>query len=222
MNPTVAGFYTKDVSDYVASYRLDHGPRLQVVIDRYGLKESLRGKRVLDLGGGLGFAGELLSGSDYWVIDGAEIQVEQRLCTGHWLKQDLDYDEFSLAIPFENKFDAAFCQEVLEHLSNPYHCLCETKKMVREGGEIFISLPTESVTHNTIYASLLWPPQNWELFLGQMALEIVDRWVYEPKARGWPAYQWRCINRPWSQKRLIFHKDEEKFINCTPLEATNL
>lgn len=222
MNPTVAGFYTKDVSDYVASYRLDHGPRLQAVIDRYGLKESLRGKRVLDLGGGLGFAGELLSGSDYWVIDGAEIQIEQRLCVGHWLKQDLDYDEFSLWAPLEGKFDAAFCQEVLEHLSNPYHCVVEMKKIVKRDGDIFISVPTETVWHNTPFPSLFWPPPNFHQWLGQMALPIIDFWTYQPKTRGWPAYEYRCRNADWIESRMAFPKDDPKFLGKMPHEYANL
>ncbi len=235
MNETVQGFYTKDVADYVTSYRLDHQPRLQALVDRYDLRTQLAGKRVLDVGGGLGFLGELLDPTtEYYVIDGAQIAAEQRLCKGTWAKADLDHDAFSWDVNADpvwkgwgggaarGTFDAAVLQEVLEHLSNPYHCLAEVKRLVGEGGDVYISLPTETVTHNVVYPSLLWPIGNWELFLGQMALEVVDRWTYQPRDRGWPAYQWRCINRPWSAKRLVFPKAEAKFRDCTPLEATNL
>ena len=94
--------------------------------------------------------------------------------------------------------------------------------MVKIGAPIYLSIPTETVTHNTPYASLLWPRQNWETFLLQMALPFDDFFVYQPANRGWPAYCYRCLNRPWREKRLVFPKQEEKFLDCTPLEATNL
>lgn len=224
-NETVEHFYDKPVAGYIEAYRLDHGPRLQAVLDRYGLKESLKGKRVVDIGGGLGFLGELLDPStDYWVIDGANVPERLRLCKGEWAQFDLDHDQFgsyrdtSLCGPF----DVAFCQETLEHIGNPHHALVEIKRLVKEGGEIYLSVPTETVWHNTPYPTLLWPQANFLLFLGQMALEVTDKWTYEPKGRGWPAYEYRCINRPWSEKRLLFPKGEAKFRDCTVLEATNL
>jgi hypothetical protein len=85
-----------------------------------------------------------------------------------------------------------------------------------------LSVPTESVWHNTPYPGLLWPRQNWEQFLGQMALPIEDFYVYQPNGPGWPAYQYKCRNAAWKEKRLAFPKQEEKFLNCTPIEATNL
>lgn len=226
MNQTVANFYDKvDVQSYADTYRLDHSPRLQAVISRYGLQTSLVGKRLVDVGGGLGFAGELLSDlTDYVVIDGADIRPADRVSGGQWFQADLDRDFFGSYrdTVLGGIFDAALCQETLEHLSNPYHCLCQIKKLVKIDGTIYISLPTETVWHNVVYPGLMWPRQNWEQFLGQMALRITDFWVYEPKTRGWPAYQWRCVNDPWSSKKLLFPKIEEKFLNCTPLEATNL
>lgn len=235
MNDTVQGFYTKGVTDYVENYRLDHSPRLRALIDRYDLHAQLAGKRVLDIGGGLGFLGELLDPTtDYTVLDGATIVPSQRLCKGTWAKVDLDYDAFSWDIHADpvykgwgggaarGTFDAAFCLETLEHVGNPHHLLVQLKALVKPGGDVFLSVPTEGVTHNTPYPSLLWPPTSFALFLAQMALPITDAYVYQPKDRGWPAYQYRCTNEAWSQKRLLFPKADPKFRDCTPLEATNL
>jgi len=226
MNQTINQFYDKvGVDDYAANYRLDHGPRIQTLLDKYGLVESFKGKLVADVGGGLGFLGELLDKStEYVVIDGAEIDEAQKLCKGKWFVQDLDHDHFGSYRDtiLGGEFDAAFCLEVLEHLGSPYHCLVEVKKIVKENGEIFISIPTEQVTHNTVYPSLLWPRGNFEIFLAQMALPVVDFWIYNPISRGWPAYQYKCLNRPWREKRLLFPKSENKFLECTPMEATNL
>lgn len=229
MNSTVSNFFDKDITGrYRDQYRLDHGPRLQALLDAYDLKRQLIGKRVLDVGGGLGFLGELLDPStDYTVVDGADVKPQQRLCLGTWVRADLDRDEFGSedgdnCLARQPQFDAAFCLETLEHLSNPYHCLVEIKKLVKEGGDIFLSIPTEKVWHNVVYPGLLWPPVNFGVFLGQLALPLEDYYVYEPKDRGWPAYQFRCKNRPHSEKRMVFPKDEPKFRDCTILEATNL
>lgn len=224
---TVTNFFTKNASDgYAATYRADHGPRIKALLDRYNLVESLKGKRVVDVGGGLGFLGEMLDEStDYWVYDGANVPKDQRLCKGEWVTVDLDHDAFGGGpIAGENGAfaDAAFALEVIEHLGNPHHALVGIKKLVKPDGMIYISIPTESVWHNTPYPSLLWPPQNFETFLNQMALPIQDFYVYEPKERGWPAYQFACVNKPWSEKRLVYPKGEEKFRDCTPLQATNL
>ena len=231
MNETVSNFYGKSET-YAETYALDHLPRIQAMFDRYGLKESLKGKRLLDVGGGQGLAGTLLDlSTDYWVIDGAEIRPEQRLCKGTWHQVDLDYHSFGSddgdnCLARKPQWDAAFCLEVLEHLGNPHHALVEIKKLVKPDGDIFISVPTEEVWHNTPYPGLLWPPQNFIQFLGQMALPLVEpsresAIIYRPKDRGWPAYQFRCRNAGWPEKRLLFPKEEAKFLPLTPLEATN-
>ncbi len=222
MNDTVASFYAKD--SYQESYDSQHGARLDAVIEHHDLKNRLAGKRVVDIGGGMGFLGKRLPGVDYHVIDGAEIAEKDQLCPGVWHQFDLDHAHFGSYHDtiMQGPFDAAFCLETLEHLSNPYHCLEQIKRLVKPDGEVYISIPPESVTHNVVYAGLLWPAQNFAQFLGQMALEIVDAWVYTPKDRGWPAYQFKCLNRGWDQKRMLFPKGEEKFRLATPLECTNL
>ncbi len=223
MNDTVQTFYGKD--SYEEPYDSQHGARLDELVKHCDLKTRLAGKRVLDVGGGLGFLGKRLDPStDYWVIDGAKIEKSDRVSHGDWFQADLDHDQFgsyrdtALCGPF----DAALCLETLEHLSNPYNCVEQIKRLVKEGGEIYLSVPTQTVWHNVVYPSLLWPKQNFEQWLGQMALEIVEAWTYVPEGRGWPAYTWRCINRGWEHKRMAFPKAEEKFRLATPLEMTNL
>ncbi len=222
MNDTVQAFYEKDT--YQEPYDSQHGARLDELVKHCDLKARLVGKRVVDVGGGLGFLGKRLDPSmDYWVIDGAQIEEKDRLRSGQWRQVDLDRDHFEMHRPLDGElFDTAFCLETLEHLSNPYHCLEQIKRLVKEGGEVYVSIPPESVWHNVVYPGLLWPKQNFEQFLGQMALEIVEAWTYVPQGRGWPAYTWRCINRGWQHKRMAFPKTEEKFRLATPLEMTNL
>ncbi len=229
INRTVSSFYQKNAQEnYGDSYDVQHGFRFDALIRRFGL-DKVRSQRILDVGGGKGFMGRRLDPSnDYWVVDGAEIAENERLCRGHWVKTDLDHHSFGSddgdnGLDRKGPWDIGFCLETLEHLGNAYHCLAEMKKLVKEGGDIYISVPDETVTHNVLYPSLLWPRQNFEVFLAQMALPIQEFWHFQPgRGEGWPAYVWRCSNLPWSSKRLVFPKAEPKFINASPLECTNL
>ena len=107
-------------------------------------------------------------------------------------------------------------------MSNPYHCLVEVKQMVKPNGTIIISIPDETVWHNVVYPGLLWPRQNFEQFLDQMALLDREFFHYKPVGRGWPAYHWKCRNAGWNEKKMLFEKSEEKFKWATPLAMTNL
>jgi len=236
MDDSVKNFFTKNAAQgYAAQYEIDHGPRLDAMIGRWNLRQELAGKRVLDVGGGLGFLGKRLDPStEYWVVDGAESPVESRLCQGHWTVADLDYTYFSkgygetewIHYPSQSisrlreypAFDVAFCLETLEHLTNPYHCLAEMKKLVKEDGDIIISIPHANVTHNYIYPALMVDPHNFAQFLGQMALPVADYWLWN---RGWNAHHFKCKNRPYSEKVMLYAKQEAKFVNATPVEMVN-
>lgn len=220
---SVERFFTKNAADgYAAQYEIDHGPRLDAMISRWNLRESLKGKRVLDVGGGLGFLGKRFDRStDYWVVDGADMPVAMRLCPGWWQFADLDYEQFSKPIlRGENgeRFDAAFCLETLEHLTNVYHCLVETKKLVKPDGDIYISIPHANVTHNYIYPALMVDPNNFAQFLGQMALPVMEYWLWD---RGWNAHHFKCRNAGWHEKVMLYPKQEQKFVHATPVEMVN-
>lgn len=240
IDPTAVGFYTKNPEEnYIDTYDVQHGERLDKLVEHYKLNQ-LKGVRVADVGGGLGFLGRRLDPSvDYWVFDGADYPEEKRVSKGTWVGVDVQrspfgrrYTTYEWANPgcdiaFREHdtplFDVTFCLETLEHLSDPYHCLIQMKAMTKPDGDIFISVPTETVWHNVVYPGLMWPQQNWEQFLGQMALPILDRWTYTPSpGRGWPAYCHRLRNANWTEARYAFPKAEAKFRGKTPVEMTNL
>jgi hypothetical protein len=94
--------------------------------------------------------------------------------------------------------------------------------MTKTNAFIYISVPTETVWHNAIFPSLLWPPNNFIQWLNQMALPVVDFYVYKPSGRGWPAYQYTCRNAPWTESKMLFPKDDPKFFGQTPVGYVNL
>jgi len=55
-------------------------------------------------------------------------------------------DVASEALPFEDgKFDMVTALGVLEHLKNMDHAICETKRVLRTGGTLFIRTPKRSI-----------------------------------------------------------------------------
>jgi len=222
MDSSVSNFFVKNPDeDYLHAYDRDHGPRLDAMLSHWNLREQLKGKRVVDVGGGLGFLGKRLDPTtEYWVIDGAEVTPEQQLCKGDWFRADLDHHPFATYrdTTLCGPFDVAFCLETLEHLTNPYHCLAEIKKLVKPDGDIIISIPHANVTHNYLYPALMVDPNNFAQFLGQMALPVRDYWLWD---RGWNAHHFRCANRPYSEKVMLYPKQEAKFLHATPVEMVN-
>lgn len=229
MNETVESFYIKNPQeDYLHTYDTQHGPRLDAMIRRFNLS-ALKGQRILDVGGGLGFLGKRLDPSnDYWVLDGAAIAPADRLCKGTWHTVDLDYHTFGEedgdnCLARKQAWDVAFCLETLEHLPGVYNCVVQMKKLVKRDGDIHISVPTESVWHNTPFPSLFWPQDNFRQWLGQMALPILEEWTYHPApGGGWPAYHYRCRNADWTEAKMLFPKSEPKFYGKLPHEYANL
>ena len=54
------------------------------------------------------------------------------------IKLDLNKDK----LPFkDNEIDFIICTEVLEHLYDPFHCIKEMKRVLKQGGFIFLSTP---------------------------------------------------------------------------------
>ena len=222
MDPSVTSFYTKNPEEgYIDTYDIQHGDRLDKIVSRWGL-DKLRDIKLADVGGGLGFLGKRLdSRVNYWVFDGAEHPVEKRVARGTWVRTDIQRDEFGKE--YYTTFDFTVCLETVEHLSDPYHCLVQMKTMTVKDAPICISIPTDTVTHNVVYPSLFYPRQNWEVFLAQMALPILDYWQYEPApGKGWPANCYLTRNADWREARMYYPKYESKFFGRTPLEYTNL
>lgn len=218
MNISISNFYIKNAEqNYIDAYDRDHGSRLDNLVNRFNLS-SIKNASIIDVGGGLGFLGKRLDiSNEYIVFDGAIIPDGKELCSMKKFYANLDYDTFSDKLI--KKADIAFCLETLEHLSNPYHCLAEIKKMTKDNGDIYISIPTIHVWHNYIYPALMHPKENFEQFLGQMALPIVEYHLWD---KNWTAHTWRLRNAPWYESKMLFPKQESKFYGKTPIEYVNL
>jgi len=222
MNDSVGNFYKKENNpEYYKKYAFEHKPRLDFTVERFKLNE-IKTKVVADFGCGAGFLLSKLDDSNFKVgFDGADMPQQNLLCELAYYQVDFEQPFFPVGIREmgQTGTDISFCMEVLEHLGNPYNLLCEIKKYTKEYGDIYITIPDEATLHNTIYPTLIFPHTNFEQFLRQMALPIIDHAKFDGN---WKHHIWHCHNAPWDKKVLKYPKDESKFNHADPLTCTNI
>jgi SAM-dependent methyltransferase len=93
------------------------------------------GALVLDAGAGQGRFKEEFSHTRYVGVDLAVGDVE-------WDFSGLDVISDLVALPFtRGTFDAAACNQVLEHVNEPLQVLREIRRTLKPGGRLFLSAP---------------------------------------------------------------------------------
>lgn len=224
MNNSVTNFYNKeDNPEYYKKYAFEHGARFDFMMNHFSFNE-MAFKTVADFGCGAGvFLGRLNNTNVKYGFDGADLRH---------LFLPFDFYQVDFEIPFIDQLrqngsflvnhpyaQASFCFETLEHVGNPYNLLVEIKKMTMRNGDIYISIPDERMTHNVVYPGLMFPHENFEQFLEQMALPIQEAVLFNGD---WPSRIYKTKNLGWDKKKLVFPKNEEKFLLVSPLECTNL
>ena len=205
-------FYDTNGHSY-QEYDRSHKERFDFLIEDLKLNE-LKDKKIMDAGCGLGFIYHRLNPDiqkNYFGYDGTKMD------NSPFEYRQVDLDSFSSGK--ERFFDVAFCFETLEHLTNPYSCLLEIKKSLKEDGVLYLSIPHQNTTHNTIYPGLLYPIQNFVAFLNQMAFEIVDVKFHD---KSFSQNVFTLNNKGWDQSQMLWRKDEEKFRNIPPHISINL
>lgn len=112
-----------------------------------------RGARLIDVGAGTGRYREHCAhlgyvSQDFCQYDGAGDGAGFQ--SGDWdtSRIDLVSDITHIPVP-DGTFDAALCTDVLEHVPDANAALREIRRIVRPGGKIIITVPTQSDAHQT-------------------------------------------------------------------------
>jgi 2-polyprenyl-3-methyl-5-hydroxy-6-metoxy-1,4-benzoquinol methylase len=214
MEKIVSKFYEEQVGQSIEVYESSHRDRFNFLIEDLKLAD-IKNSSILDIGCGYGPIFNRIpkeNNNVYHGIDGADL-----VNPFGYTVADLSYDHFSSN--FDNKFDFIFSFETFEHLSNPYHCLLEIKKLMHDDSIFYLSIPRESVCHNTIYPGLLYPVENFMAFLEQCAMSIVDHRVHS-KSFSQNVFTLKSLD--WTHSKLRWYKDEDKFRGIPPHVAINL
>lgn len=161
MNNAVAQFYRANPRMVSSPFGGVDGVRrglLREVLTKLGI--DLQGKRVLDVGCGRGYTGEVVRGvgGDYV---GSDFVLSRR---GFPLAQ-----ADAAALPFaEASFDAVFCIDAFEHFPYPIQSAKEVHRVLKPGGTFFLSAPNYGNVAGLVkkvYEGLGWYERNtWAPF----------------------------------------------------------
>lgn len=205
-------FYETDLHSY-QEYENSHKPRLDFLVKDLSLNE-LFDKNIADVGCGLGFIHDRLHPDiqkNYYGYDGAIIKNPRF----NYMQVDLD----NFSTDKEKFFDVVMCFETLEHLTNPYVCLLEIKKMLKPNGFLLISIPHEATTHNTIYPGLMYPVENFVTFLKQMAFEVVHMRYHN---KSFHQHVFVLKSHGWDSSEMLWYKAGDNFRNIPPHISINI
>ncbi len=216
MDEFTSSFYKLD-GHSIEEYERSHKARLDFLVEDLKLNE-IKDSAVGDFGCGYAPIFRRLpkpseSNNYYFGFDGDGSRAAEEFCC--YRKVDLN----QMIEQGSDLLDVALCFETLEHLSNPYQCLIEIKRILKEEGVLYLSIPHEDCTHNTLYPGLFYPVSNFKEFLGQMAFEIEDHRIHD---KCFKQHVFTLRNKPWSFVKMKWVKGEEKFHGKPPHVQVNL
>lgn len=217
INHSVTKFYEYQTPE---EYEKSHSQRFDFLIEDLKLN-SIENSSIGDFGCGYAPIFQRMNkdkNNKFFGFDGAYISdMANKYC---------DYSITDLNLPFADKFleqngqvDYAFSFETFEHLPNPYNCLYEIKKILKNDGILYLSIPHISITHNTLYPGFIYPVENFIVFLQQMAFELVEHKIHQ---KNFAQNVFILKNKDWNFSKMLFYKEESKFRNIEPLIAINL
>ena len=224
MNETVEQFYAKNAEQgYSDEYNNQHGPRIQWVIERFGL-DKLTNTNVVDVGCGRGnyfsrMPDPVASGNKYYGLDGAKLGAGAKL-KNNFTSIRADFDiPFGHVLDNEVEIDYLIASEVIEHVVGIDNMMLSMKQLVKQNGKALFTIPHISVTHPVVYPGLMYPEQNFQIFIEQYAWLVEDFDIYPGN---WKSCCFLCRNAPMIEQKPLFPKEERKFWGNPPSVWANL
>lgn len=113
-------------------------------------------RRVLEVGCGHGNFGRLIKDTQGAHVVGIDISAEAIRVAAENLDQALIIDLDKDPMPFAAaEFDCIVCNDVLEHLIDPWKAVASLSRLLKPNGELIASIP--NIRHHKVLRPLIWP-----------------------------------------------------------------
>ena len=212
----IQAYYSREGTQSLTEYEKDHLLRLDFLIEDLMLTD-LEGLKICDFGCGGGYILKKIKDKNNVIaVDGYKVEDDSEI-TREVYNLDEPYSESFLAK--HGQIDAAFSFEMFEHLTNPYNFIFELKKVLKEDGILYFSVPHEATQHNTFYPGLIYPVQNLIQFFEQMSFQVQD---YKIHSKRFVQNVLVLQNKSWQHVKMKWPKSEEKFKSQPPHVQINL
>jgi SAM-dependent methyltransferase len=146
---------------------LDQGAGLRPMLDPLGWAEMSPGRRMLEIGGGFGFASDYVQTVLGWSAKGYD-PSGLALMGRDYLGLDIVPDYWTDDTPLPQPFDVAYASEVIEHIPEPLGFLRSVRRAVGEKGVAILTTPDGAAlnpgTSPAMLAPIATPGQHLTLF----------------------------------------------------------
>ena len=132
--------------------------------------------KILDVGAGECRYRQLFEHCDYKTHDFSQYEgSKEGVLTANWNYGQIDYISDITAIPVPDRsLDCILCTEVLEHVPEPILAIREFNRVLKVGGDLFISAPLGSGLHQQPYHFYGgFTPHFYNTFLTTYGFEII-------------------------------------------------
>lgn len=212
----IENYYSKDNTECLKEYLKSHKPRLDFLFDDLNLKD-IKDQNICEFGAGSGYLLRKMDQSNNIIaIDGYHIEQEDYVIRSTFNLDQPYADDF---LQKYDQIDTAFSFEVFEHLTNPYNFVFELKKILKEDGILYLSVPHEATQHNTFYPGLIYPVQNLIQFFEQMAFQVKH---YKIHSKRFVQNVLVLQNKSWAHVKMLWPKGGGAFKNQPPHIQINL
>lgn len=121
-----------------------------VVLSKIGNNFFKRGRKVLDVGCGVGIFGSILIEKFKLKVYGLEIS-EAAIRKSRGMGIDTRFGNIDLKWPYRSRFfDIVSGNQIIEHIINPDHFLTEARRLLKKNGLLILSTPNLSAWFNRI------------------------------------------------------------------------
>ena len=145
-------------------------------------------------------------------LDAAEISGSGRSHLGWQSFTRLDYPDFDLVHPRQvGQFDVVVCEQVLEHVTQPFTAVATLAQLVRPGGHVLVSVPFLLRVHEAPIDAWRFSPTGVRLLLESSGLEVLEvaswgnPWCVRANLLEWAPFSWH--HRLLSRRSLANHPD---------------